>query len=137
MPRGSPTLLGAAAAQAGESALVLAAAALAGADTVAGRADQLDSGVALTVLGVATGAALAVVAVGLARARRWSRTPALLTHFFVGVFGIYLLQAQRYEWGVPAVALAAVGFAAVLAPPSLRALNAGEWQRADKPPPAP
>src|SRR5215475_12129632 len=67
----------------------------------------------------------ATVAAGLARARRWSRTPALLTQLFVGIVGIYLLQADRLDWGMLSVVLAVAGFAALLAPPSLRAL-AGE-----------
>jgi hypothetical protein len=71
---------------------------------------------------VAAAAALAVVAAGLFRARRWSRTPALLTQLFVGIVGIYLLQGQRLDWGVLSVVLAVGGLAALLAPPSLRAL---------------
>ena len=55
---------------------------------------------------------LASVAAGLARARRWSRTPALLTQLFVGIVGIYLLQGHRLDWGVALVVLAVAGFAA-------------------------
>ena len=62
------------------------------------------------------------VAAGLARGRRWSRTPAMLTQLFFGIVGIYLVQGDRYDWGVPCLVLAVAGFAAVLAPPSLRAL---------------
>jgi hypothetical protein len=72
------------------------------------------------------------VAVGLARARRWSRTPALLTQLFVGIVGIYLLQANRLDWGVLSVVLAIAGFAALLSPPSLRAL-AGQKQTRPEP----
>ncbi len=119
----SPAVLRAAAAiQAAESAVVLAATVLAGVDTATGRSYQLNSGIALTVIGVAAAAALAVVAAGLFRARRWSRTPALLTQLFVGIVGIYLLQGQRLDWGVLSVVLAVGGLAALLAPPSLRAL---------------
>src|SRR5215469_2108442 len=70
----------------------------------------------------AAAAAIAWVAVGLARARRWSRTPALLTQLFFGIVGIYLLQGHRLDWGVASVVLAVAGFAALLAPPSLRTL---------------
>ena len=118
------TLRAAAAVQAVESAVVLAAAVLAGVDTAAGRSYQQGSGIALTVIGVASAAVLALVASGLARVRRWSRTPALLTQLFFGIVGIYLLQAHRLEWGVPLVVLAAAGLAALLAPSSLRALTA-------------
>ena len=126
------TLRAAAVVQAAEAALVLAATVLAGIDTAAGRSYQVGSGIALTVIGAASAAALAVVAAGLARARRWSRTPALLTQLFVGIVGIYLLQANRLDWGVLSVVLAVAGFAALLAPPSLRAL-AGEGQARPEP----
>jgi len=116
------TLRAAAVVQAVESAVLLAAAVLAGIDTAAGRSYQQGSGIALTVIGVASAAALALVAAGLARVRRWSRTPALLTQLFFGIVGIYLLQAHRLEWGVPLLVLAAAGLASLLAPPSLRAL---------------
>jgi hypothetical protein len=117
------TLRAAAVVQAVESAVVLAAAVLAAVDTAAGRSYQTGSGIALTLIGVASAAALALVARGLARARRWSRTPALLTQLFFGIVGIYLLQGHRLDWGVPVVVLAIAGFAALLAPPSLRALT--------------
>src|SRR5262249_58816601 len=73
--------------------------------------------------GVAAAAAGAGGARGVAGARRWSRTPALLTQLFFGIVGIYLLQGDRLEWGVPVVVLAVAGLAALLAPPSLRALT--------------
>jgi hypothetical protein len=135
MGQGPAALRAAAAVQAAESAVVLAATVLAGIETAAGRSYQMRSGVALTVIGVASAAALAVVAAGLARARRWSLTPALLTQLFVGIVGIYLLQGQRLGWGVPSVVLAVAGFAALLAPPSLRALTgpAGREQAQPEP----
>jgi hypothetical protein len=109
--------------QAAESALVLAATVLAGVDTAAGQSYHANSGIALTVIGVAAAAALALVAAGLARAGRWSRTPALLTQLFGGIVGIYLLQGHRLDWGLALVVLAVLGFAALLSPPSLRALT--------------
>jgi hypothetical protein len=123
------TLRAAAVVQAAEAALVLAATVLAGIDAAAGRSYQTGSGIALTVIGAASAVALAAVAVGLARARRWSRTPALLTQLFVGIVGIYLLQANRLDWGVLSVVLAVAGFAALLSPPSLRALAGQEQTR--------
>ena len=125
------TLRAAAAVQAGESAVLLVATVLVGIDTAAGRSYQQSSGIALTLIGVASVAALAAVAFGLARARRWSRTPALLTQLFFGIVGIYLLQGHRLDWGVTSVVLAAAGFAALLAPPSLRALT-GQRTRPDQ-----
>ena len=129
MGRSPATLRAAAVVQAAEAALVLAATVLAGIDTAAGRSYQMGSGIALTLIGAASAAALAVVAVGLTRARRWSRTPALLTQLFVGIVGIYLLQASRLDWGVLSVVLAVAGFAALLSPPSLRALAGREQTR--------
>jgi len=79
-------------------------------------------------------AALALVAAGLARARRWSRTPALLTQLFFGIVGIYLLQGSRLDWGVPSVVLALAGFAALLSPPSLRAFSARDEAGRHAPP---
>ena len=123
MPDRPLALLGAAVVQAAEAALVCVASVIAAVDTATGKSYQRGSGIALAVIGFATAAALAVVAAGLARSRRWSRTPALLTHLFVGIVGIYLLQGHRYEWGGPAVALAVAGFVTLLAPPSMEALR--------------
>jgi hypothetical protein len=58
----------------------------------------------------------------VARIRPWSRTPALLTQLFCGIVSIYLLQASRYEWGVPGLVLALAGFATLLVPASTHAL---------------
>jgi hypothetical protein len=125
----------AAAVQAAESVLILVATVLAGVDTAAGQSYHANSGIALTVIGVAAVAALGLVAAGLARARRWSRTPALLTQLFAGIVGIYLLQGHRLEWGLALVVLAVLGFAALLSPPSLRALTGGQQPQPGREPP--
>jgi hypothetical protein len=122
MQQRPPSLLGAAAVQAADALIVLAASVLAGVDTAAGKSYQMGSGIALTLIGLATAAALAWVALGLSRARRWSRTPAALTQLFVGIVGIYLVQGHQYAWGIPSLVLACAGFALLLAPASLRAL---------------
>jgi hypothetical protein len=132
MPQKPPSLLGAAGVQAADAAIVLAASVLAGVDTATGRSYQQASGIALTLIGLGTAAALAVVAAGVAGGRRWSRTPALLTQLFMGIVGIYLVQGHRYLWGVPALVLAVAGLAAMLAPPSLHALSG---ERSASPPP--
>lgn len=123
MQQRPPSLLGAAGVQAADALIVLAASVLAGIDTAAGQSYQAGSGIALTLIGVGTAAALAWVALGLYRARRWSRTPAALTQLFAGIVGVYLVQGHRYGWGIPLLVLAGAGFALLLAPPSLRALN--------------
>jgi hypothetical protein len=123
MPHSPPTLRVAAMVQAAESVLILVATVLAGVDAASGQSYHANSGIALTIIGVAAVAALGLVAAGLARARRWSRTPALLTQLFAGIVGIYLLQGHRLDWGLALVALAALGFAMLLSPPSMRALT--------------
>jgi len=126
MPQSPPTLRAAAVVQGAESVLVLVATVLAGVDAAGGQSYHVSSGIALTVIGVVAVAGLALVAAGLARARRWSRTPALLTQLFAGIVGIYLLQGHRLDWGLALVVLAVLGFAALLSPPSLRALTSSE-----------
>ena len=128
MPQSPPTLRGAALVQAAESAVLLAATVLAGVDAATGQSYHVNSGIALTVIGLAAAAALAWVAVGLARARRWSRTPALLTQLFAGIVGIYLLQGHRLDWGLVLVVLAVLGFATIFAPPSMRAFTGSDQQ---------
>jgi phosphatidylserine synthase len=119
------TLIVAAAVQGAESLGVLAATVIVCADTISGQSYQVSSGIALTLIGFAATAALAVVAFGLAHARRWSRTPALLTQLFSGIVAIYLIEGHRYGWGVPLLLLAVAGLAALLAPPTFRALTGG------------
>ena len=115
----------AAAVQAAEAIVVLAASVLAAVDTVNGRSYQTGSGIAITVIGIGAAVALGAVAMGLYRSRLWTRTPALLTQVFTGIVGIYLAQASRYGWAVPVLVLAVAGLASLLAPPSLRALTRG------------
>jgi hypothetical protein len=122
--RGRPLSVSlAAAVQAIESAGVLAAAVFAGVEAAQGKSYQSSSGIALTAIGAGTAVGLALAALGLARVRRWSRTPALLTQLFVGIVGIYLVQGHRYWLGGPAMALSVAGLVLLLVPPSLRALT--------------
>jgi hypothetical protein len=44
---------------------------------------------------------------------------------FAGIVGIYLLQGHRLDWGLALMVLAVLGFAALLSPPSMRALTGG------------
>jgi hypothetical protein len=125
MPPSPATVRAAAAVQAAEAAVVCVASVLSAIDAAGGQSYRADSGIALTLIGFGTAAALGYVAVGLARARQWSRTPALLTQLFTGIVGIYLVQGHRYDWGVLALVLTAAGFVTLLLPPSLRALTGG------------
>ncbi len=119
----------AAAVQAIQSAAILLAAILAGIAEAEGKSYQDAGGIAITVIGVCTAIALGFVAFGLAGTRRWSRTPALLTQLFTGIIGIYLVQGQRWSWGIPALVLCVAGFVLLLCPASTRALTSGK----DKP----
>jgi len=112
-----------------EAVLVLVAALWAGISAASGHSYQTSSGVAITIIGVGTACVLALVARGLRRARRWSRTPALLTQLFTGIVGIYLLQSARLEWGIPAMVLAVAGLVALLAPASINVLTPGRTQK--------
>ena len=112
-----------------EAVGIMVAALIAGVDAITGKSYQLASGIAITVIGIATALALAYVARGLSSGRRWSRTPAMLTQLFTGIVGIYLVQAPRLDWGIPAVALAICGFGALLAPGSVRVLTPGRTKQ--------
>ena len=116
-------LLVAAAAQAIEAAGLCVAGVFAAVSTADGRSYQTANGIALTLIAFGAAAGLAAIAVGLARARPWSRTPAVMTQLFVVIAGITLLDGHRPEWGVPALLLAVVCVAGLLTPASLRALN--------------
>ncbi len=111
--------------QAIEAVVVLVAALIAGVDALSGKSYQQASGVAITLIGIATAAGLFYVARGLNGGRRWSRTPAMLTQLFTGIVAIYLIQAPRLEWGIPAIVLAVAGFGALLAPASIEVLTPG------------
>ena len=123
------TVLAAAVIEMAEAVLVLVAALWAGIATASGHSYQTSSGVAITIIGVGTACLLALVARGLRRARRWSRTPAVLTQVFTGIVAVYLLQSGRLEWGVPAIVLAVAGLAALLAPASINVLTPGRTHK--------
>jgi uncharacterized MnhB-related membrane protein len=123
------TVLAAAVVEAIEAAGILVAAILAGIATATGHSYQTASGVAITLIGVGAAIVVAFVAHGLRRARRWSRTPAVLTQLFGGVVAVYLLQAGRLEWGVPGIVLAAAGMAALLSPASVKLLTPGRIEK--------
>jgi hypothetical protein len=125
LPQRPRSLAGAAVVQGLEAAGVFAASVLAGVDAASGQSYHTNSGIALTLIGICTAIVLGYVAIGVARIRPWSRTPALLTQLFCGIVSIYLIQAPRYDWGVPGLVLAIAGFATLLVPASTRALARG------------
>ena len=76
---------------------------LTAADAASGKSYKASSGIALTLLEFIVVAGLAWIASGIARVRPWSRTPAVMTQLLTGVIAIYLLQAHRFDWGIPAL----------------------------------
>jgi hypothetical protein len=121
--RRPPLLTLAAVAVAVEAAGLGVAGVLTAVDAADGRSAQASSGVALTILEFLAVAGIAWIAFGVARVRPWSRTPTVMIQAFTGVVAVYLLQAHRFDWGVPALLLAVAGLAAVVAPASWRALT--------------
>ena len=120
--RRTPLLMLAAAVVAVEAAGLCVAGVITAVDAADGRSYQASSGVALTILEFIVVAGFAWIASGVARVRPWSRTPAVLIQVFTGVVAVYLLQAHRFDWAIPALLFAAAGLAALLAPASWRAL---------------
>ena len=113
----------AAAAQAIEAAGMCVAAVFSAISTADGQSYQRASGIALTLIAIGTAAVFAAFAVGLAKAKPWTRTPVVMTQVFVAGAGIYLLNGHRLDWGIPALLLAVTCLAALFTPASLRALN--------------
>jgi hypothetical protein len=109
--------------QGAEAVGMLIAAGFAAVATARGKSYELSSGIALTLIAVATAALFAAFAVGLARARPWTRTPVVMFQLAIGFWGVFLLSGHRYEWGVPMLLLAAAILVALFTPGALRALN--------------
>ncbi len=123
LPAGRPMLLVATAALAAEVAGLCVAVGLNAADSASGLASTASDGAGFIVLEIIVAIGVAWIASGVARVRPWSRTPAVMTQVLAGVIAIALLQAHRYDWGVPALLVAIAGLAGLFAPASLRALN--------------
>lgn len=92
-------------------------------DSVSGRTWTTGNAVAFIVLEVIVAVGVAWIAAGIARVRPWSRTPAVLAQVFTFMIAVWLLEAHRYGWGLPALILAVAGLAGLFAPASLRALH--------------
>jgi hypothetical protein len=120
------TLRLAAAVHAVEAAGMLAVTGFSAAATYGGKAYSTANGVELTVLAFIAAAWLAGIAWPIAKASPWTRTPAVLNQLLVIVGGVFLVQGDRLDWGVPALILAAVALGALFVPASLKALNRPE-----------
>jgi hypothetical protein len=119
------SVLVAATVQAIEAVGILAASTLAAIETASGHSYQRTSGIAITLIGIATAIALAFVARALRAGRRWSRTPAMLTQLFTGIVAIYLIQSGRLDLGIPVIIVAIVGLVALFTPASIEVLAPG------------
>ncbi len=109
--------------QGAEAVGMLVAAGFAAVATAGGKSYELSSGIALTLIAVATAGLFAAFAAGLARARPWTRTPVVMFQLAIGFWGVFLLTGHQYGWAVPMLVLAAAIVVAVLTPGALRALN--------------
>lgn len=113
----------ASAAVAAEAAALCAVIVLNVIDSATGRAWTASNAIAFIVLEAVAAIGMALVALGIYRIRPWSRTPAVMIQLLAGIVGIWLIQAGRLGWGIPAVLLAVAGLAGLFAPASLRALT--------------
>jgi hypothetical protein len=120
---GAPLLLLAAAALGAEALGLCAAIVLNIIDSASGRGSTFSDAVGFIVLEAVIAGGLAAIALGLARVRPWSRTPAVMLQVFTLLIAVWLIQAHDYGWGVPALLLGLAGLAGVFAPASLRALT--------------
>ena len=121
--RATPMLRVAAAALAAEAVGLCVAVVFNLIDAASGQAWTTGNAIGLTVVEVIVAVGVAWIGSGVARARPWSRTPAVMTQLFTILIAIWLLQAHRYGWGAPALVFGLAGLAGLFAPTSLRALN--------------
>jgi hypothetical protein len=87
-------------------------------DSVSGDAWTTSNATAFIVLEAVVALAVAWVAWGIARVRPWSRTPAVMTQVFTILIAIWLLEAHRWGWGLPALLCAIAALAGLFAPTS-------------------
>jgi hypothetical protein len=92
-------------------------------DSVSGDAWTTSNAIGFIVLEAIVAAGVALIASGIARFRPWSRTPAVMTQVFTILIALWLLEAHRYAWGIPALLVAIAALAGLFAPTSLRALS--------------
>lgn len=122
-PPRPPGLLAAALFTAAQGALITALGAYLAVNGLVGhprRIAEAELGGALALL---AGVVLLLVARGLARRRRWSRSPALLAQILCLPVGWGLIQGDRYLLGVPLSAVALVTTVLLLLPASSAAFD--------------
>jgi hypothetical protein len=119
---GAPMLRLATAAQAAEAVGLCVAVVFNVIDSASGNSSATSNAVAFIAFEVLFAIGWAWIAWGIAHVRPWSRTPAMLSQVFTAMIALWLLEAHRYAWGVPALLLAIVGCVGLFAPTSFRAL---------------
>jgi hypothetical protein len=129
----APMLRVATAAQAAETVGLCVAVVFNVIDSASGNSSTASNAAGFIAFEVIIAIGWALIAAGIARARPWSRTPAILSQVFTAMIAIWLLEAHRYAWGVPALLLAILGCVGLFAPTTFRALA----HPADPPGPAP
>ena len=120
--RTAPMLRVAAAALAAEAVGLCVAVVFNVIDSASGNSWTTSNAIAFIVMEFIVAVGVAWLASGVARIRPWSRTPAVMAQLLTAAIAVWLLEAHRYAWGVPALLLAIAGLAGLLAPSSLRAL---------------
>lgn len=92
-------------------------------ETLRGAAGDVTAGIAAGAFGLLVGAGLLWVAWGgLFKAERWGRAPGVLTQILLIPVAGTLIQSQQALPGTALLVVAVVGLAALLAPPTTRAL---------------
>ena len=132
-PTAGPMLRVAAAVLAAEAVGLCVAVVLNAIDSASGNSWTTSNAIAFIAMEIIVAIGVAWLASGIARLRPWSRTPALMTQLLTAAVAIWLLEAHRYAWGVPALLLAVAGLAGLFAPASLHALTRPASSQADDP----
>jgi hypothetical protein len=92
-------------------------------DLADGHTYQKSGAIAIIVIEVIVAIGVAWIASGIVRVRPWTRTPAVMTQVFTLIIAVWLLEAHRIAWGLPALVIALAGLAGANSPASLRKLN--------------
>ncbi|GAA4503255.1 hypothetical protein GCM10023191_055930 [Actinoallomurus oryzae] len=117
------TLSTAAAIEAVEGVAVAAVGLYVGIEAIVGSPNDLASAIVLALMAIAAGVGLVAVGRGLWQVRRWGRAPALLTQIFAVIAGISMIQSSRQIIGGVFIVVAVAASAALLSPPTTRALD--------------
>jgi hypothetical protein len=120
------TLTVGAAIEAAEGVATLGFGLFVGWETIVGKPLDPASAIGVTVLALAGGGGMLLVARGLLQARRWSRSPAVLTQLFAVPISVSMIQSGQYAIGVPMIVLALTALVLLLSKPSNDVLVHGE-----------